>query len=66
MCWLVQICRGQALFRIAIPPFALLTSLSCFTLRLKPRKTGNILKIFFAGVLMAADPIRHFLFFGWW
>jgi hypothetical protein len=31
----------EATFASLTPPLALLASLSCFTLRLKPRKTGN-------------------------
>jgi hypothetical protein len=31
----------EATFAALTPPLALLAALSCFTLRLKPRKTGN-------------------------
>jgi hypothetical protein len=33
--------NDEATFALLTPPLALLASLSCFTLRLKPRKTGN-------------------------
>jgi hypothetical protein len=32
----------------AVPPLASLASLSCFALRLKPRKTGNTFEIYFS------------------
>jgi hypothetical protein len=43
----VQI-RSAHCVRLALSSLALLAPLSCFALRLKAHKTGNILKIFFA------------------
>jgi hypothetical protein len=34
--------RSEATLAALTPPLALLAALSCFTLRLKPRKTGNL------------------------
>jgi hypothetical protein len=36
--------RHGLTFAALTPPLALLASLSCFTLRLKPRKTGKALR----------------------